>query len=203
MVVIIDYKAGNVGAIQNMLKKLGFDSEISANEDVIRNAPKLILPGVGHFDYCMEQLNKSGLVPLLNQKVLFEKTPILGICVGCQMLTEGSEEGEQAGLGWIKGKTVKFKLDSTQFTLPHMGWEDIMKEKESPLLKEFYEDARFYFAHTYHLLPTHEEDVILSCKYGYNYAAAVEHENIRGVQFHPEKSHKYGMQLLSNFIKYC
>jgi imidazole glycerol-phosphate synthase subunit HisH len=170
---------------------------------VINNSPKLILPGVGHFDYCMEQLNESGLIPLLNQKVLVEKTPILGICVGCQMLTEGSEEGKQLGLGWIAGKTVKFKTENTQLTLPHMGWEDVIIERKSPLLTECYEEPRFYFAHTYHLLPANKDNIVLSCEYGYSYAAAVENGNVYGVQFHPEKSHKYGMQLLSNFIKYC
>jgi imidazole glycerol-phosphate synthase subunit HisH len=204
MLVIIDYNAGNVGSIQNMLKKVGFESIISNDPATIENAHKLILPGVGHFDYCMGQLNASGLIPLLTRKVFEDKTPLLGICVGCQMLSEGSEEGDLAGLGWIKGKTVKFKLtDNPDYTLPHIGWEDVLPKRNSPLLQELYEEPRFYFAHTYHLAPKNTEDIVLSCHYGYDFTAAVERDNIRGVQFHPEKSHKFGMQILGNFMKYC
>jgi imidazole glycerol-phosphate synthase subunit HisH len=204
MNVIVDYKAGNVGSIKNMLKRVGYDCTITNDIAIIERASKLILPGIGNFDYCVNQLMDSGLIPTITKKVFEDKIPILGICVGCQMLTESSEEGVANGLGWIKGKTVKFKFDiSHNYTLPHMGWTDVVPSRDSLLLKNIYPDARFYFAHSYHLVPDKEDNVILNCQYGYRFAAAVQQGHIYGVQFHPEKSHKFGMQILENFIKFC
>ncbi len=203
MLTIIDYDTGNLGSIKNMLKRLGIASEITNNKEVIENAEKLILPGVGHFDYGMQQLNKSGLIPLLNKKVVEDKTPILGICLGVQLLTEGSDEGNEKGLGWIKGKTIGFdktKLASYQ-KIPNMGWAEVGNYNQSKLFEDMHEEPRFYFVHAYHLQLENKQDCLVTAKYGYDFAAGIEHENILGVQFHPEKSHKFGMKLLENFYK--
>lgn len=203
MITIIDYGAGNLTSIKNMLKKAGhLDVEISADPETIKNADKLILPGVGHFDYGMRQLQASGLVDLLNHKVLEEKTPVLGICLGAQLLTEGSEEGVEPGLGWIKARTIRFregKMKAHQ-KIPNMGWCDVTIEKESPLFQDMYEEPRFYFVHTYHIVCDDEKDTLTSGHYGYRFVAGVQKDNVAGVQFHPEKSHKYGMKLLDNFV---
>lgn len=204
MLTIIDYGTGNLSSIKNMLKRLGIDSLISNQTNDILNADKLILPGVGAFDYGMEQLHLSGLVNVLNEKVLTNKTPILGICLGVQLLTAGSEEGKAKGLGWIKAKTVAFdktKLAANQ-KIPHMSWCDVMDYKQSKLFTDMPEDLRFYFVHSYHLQVDDENEVLVKASYGYPFAAGIEKDNILGVQFHPEKSHKYGMQLLQNFVKY-
>ena len=203
MLTIIDYKTGNLGSIKNMLKRLGITAQITNNKSAIESAEKLILPGVGHFDYGMQQLNNSGLIPLLNKKVLEDKTPVLGICLGVQLLTESSEEGSEKGLGWIKGKTMAFdktKLAPNQ-KIPNMGWAEVDNYHQSKLFENMHEEPRFYFVHSYHLELENENDCLVTAKYGYNFAAGIEHENILGVQFHPEKSHKYGMKLLENFYK--
>ena len=201
MITIIDYNTGNLGRIKNMLKHLGISSQITNDKEVIEKAEKLILPGVGHFDYGMQQLNKSNLIPLLNKKVLEDKTPILGICLGVQLFTEYSEEGTEKGLGWIKGKTISFdksKLSSNQ-KIPNMGWADVYDYKQSKLFENMPEDPRFYFVHSYHLELDNPTDFLVTSNYGYEFAAGIEHENLLGVQFHPEKSHKYGMKMLENF----
>lgn len=204
MITIIDYGVGNLRSIKNMLKKLGADSIITADPEDIAAGEKFILPGVGAFDYGMEQLTNARFYDLLNQRVLSDRKPILGICLGAQLLTEGSEEGVRPGLGWIKGYTRKFDSTKMQNNLkiPHMGWNEVWTVKESKLFSDMHEDPRFYFVHTYHLTCEQEEDVLLNSKYGYEFAAGVEYENILGVQFHPEKSHKFGMRLLENFVKH-
>jgi glutamine amidotransferase len=204
MIVIVDYGVGNLGSMQNMLKKLGMACSISSDPDEVREAQKIILPGVGAFDTCAEKLQQSGLVPVLNEKVLQQKTPVLGVCVGMQMLTAGSEEGELPGLGWVPGRVVKFSPErlTSGLKLPHMGWTDVHPVKPSRLVSEMYEEPRFYFVHSYHALLSSPHDVLLEAEYGYTFTAALERENILGVQFHPEKSHKFGMQLLENFGKY-
>jgi len=203
MLTIIDYNTGNLGSIKNMLKRLGIPSQITNDISVIEQAEKLILPGVGHFDYGMQQLHKSELIPLLNKKVLEDKTPILGICLGVQLLTESSEEGTEKGLGWVKGKTIAFdktKLASNQ-KIPNMGWTDVGNYSQSKLFENMHEEPRFYFVHSFHLELENKNDCLVTANYGYEFAAGIEHENILGVQFHPEKSHKYGMKLLENFYK--
>ena len=203
MINIIDYGIGNLNSIKNMLKRLGIASQITNDKEAIEQAKKLILPGVGHFDYGMQQLNNSGLIPLLSKKVVQDKTPILGICLGVQLLTEGSEEGTEKGLGWIKGKTIAFdktKLASYQ-KIPNMGWAEVDNYSQSKLFANMHEEPRFYFVHAYHLQLENATDCLLTSKYGYDFAAGIEHKNILGVQFHPEKSHKYGMKLLENFYK--
>ena len=202
MVTIVDYGVGNLASIKNMLKKAGSDSLISAEESDILAANKLILPGIGAFDACAEKLDQSGLTKALNKKVLEDKTPILGICVGLQLLLDGSEEGKLPGLGWIRGKVVRFnqnKLNASH-KVPHMGWTEIRLAKTSRLFTGMYEEPRFYFVHSYYANPADSDNVLAYAHYGYDFPAALEHENILGVQFHPEKSHKFGLKLMENFI---
>lgn len=201
MITIIDYGAGNIKSIRNMLKRIGVPSTITADKQVVQHAEKIILPGVGHFDYGMRQLNQSGLIEVLNQRVLDEKTPLLGICLGAQMLGNKSEEGSENGLGWINMDIVKFKIEQMPPTckIPNMGWNNIQQNKTSKLLSGYKVDPRFYFVHSYHMLPLNQEAILATAIYGYEYTAAVQQGNIYGVQFHPEKSHFFGMQLLENF----
>ncbi len=203
MITIIDYNAGNIKSIQNMLKRIGAKSCISSNSAEIEQAEKLILPGVGHFDYGMRNLKQSGLIDVLHKKVLNDKAPLLGICLGAQLLGNGSEEGEAKGLAWIDMDVVKF--DKTKLPeslkIPHMSWNEINIIKESKLLEGLDNESRFYFVHSYHMKCNDENDVLTNTNYGYEFTSAVEKENIFGVQFHPEKSHKFGMRLLENFVK--
>lgn len=201
MITIIDYGAGNLGSIQNMLKKIGVESKITSDKIDIERATKLILPGVGSFDYGMQQLHQNELVDILNDKVLGQQTPILGICLGVQLFTKKSEEGELKGLGWFDAETIKFKFDDTKLKIPNMGWQDVEIKKESPLTKNLPSDARFYFVHSYHLKANNPTDIMLNANYGYEYVCGLEKDNIVGVQFHPEKSHKFGMTLLKNFAE--
>jgi len=200
MFVIVNYGVGNLTSIRNMLKKAGVAAEISDKQQDIESASKLLLPGMGHFDNCMERLNNSGLRPIIEQKAIVEKIPVLGICVGLQMFMESSEEGIQPGLGWIKGKTIRFKTEQMKDVqkIPNMGWLEIHAKKDSRLLNGL-EDARFYFAHSYHVALDEPGDELIAAGYGYDFTAGVERGNIVGVQFHPEKSHRFGMQLLKNF----
>lgn len=200
MLVILDYGVGNLTSIQNMFKKGGTKAVISGNPEVISDASKLLLPGMGHFDNCMVRLHASGILPLIEKKVFEEKIPLLGICVGLQMFMQSSEEGKEPGLGWLKGHTIRFQKERMQAELkvPNMGWLEIQPAKNSPLLENL-EGSRFYFAHSFHVAPEQREDLLLTAEYGYPFAVGVERNNIIGVQFHPEKSHRFGMQLLKNF----
>lgn len=205
MIVILDYQIGNLYSIHNMLKKIGMrDVYISSDRNLIKDADKLILPGVGHFDFGMKKLKSSAYFEELNKRVLVDKVPILGICLGAQLLTESSEEGNEPGLGWIKGKTIRFdekKIGST-LKIPHMGWSDTQYNEKSKLFTDMQIDPRFYYVHSYHIRCTNEEDILCTSHHGYNFTAGVEHENVLGVQFHPEKSHKFGMKILQNFINH-
>jgi glutamine amidotransferase len=202
MLVIVDYGVGNLASIKNILKKIGEEAVISSEEAVIEKADKLILPGVGAFDTCAGKLAASGLLPVLNEKVLVQKKPVLGICVGMQLLTEGSEEGVLPGLGWIGGRIVRFIPEKAAMPvkIPHMGWTEVHLNKPSGLFGDMYEEPRFYFVHSYHPQLDRDEDVLVYADYGYRFAAGMEKDNIMGVQFHPEKSHKFGMKLLQNFL---
>ncbi|MEO0469614.1 MAG: imidazole glycerol phosphate synthase subunit HisH [Bacteroidota bacterium] len=204
MITIIDYQVGNLNSIRNMLKKAGVESRISADEAEIRSAEKLILPGVGHFDYGMRQLREAAFFETLNQRVLVDKVPVLGICLGAQLLTESSEEGNTAGLGWIRGKTIRFRQErmDDKLKVPHMGFNHVSLAKDSNLFADMHPDPRFYFVHTFHLDIADQSDALVNCEYGYPFVAGVESDNILGVQFHPEKSHKFGLRLLENFAKY-
>lgn len=202
MLTIVDYGVGNLASIKNMLKRVGEDALISSEPEAILQADKLILPGVGAFDTCAGKLHDSGLLPILNKKVIEEKTPLLGVCVGMQLLTEGSEEGVLPGLGWIPGRIVRFRYDRLQpgLKVPHMGWTEVIVNKESRLFTGMFSNPRFYFVHSYHPEITHPEDALLNATHGYSFVAGLERNNILGVQFHPEKSHKYGMKLFENFV---
>lgn len=204
MLTIVDYGVGNLASIKNMLKKVGSDALISSSESDILAAKKLILPGVGAFDTCVEKLQASGLVNALHRKVHEEKLPVLGVCVGHQLLFRDSEEGKLPGLGWIPGNVVRFnqELLTPGLKVPHMGWTDVVVSKSSRLFDDMHEEPRFYFVHSYHARLDDPADALVQADYGYRFVAGVEHGNILGVQFHPEKSHKFGMKLLSNFVKH-
>ena len=199
MITIIDYGMGNLGSIANMIKKVGGKSCISSNLEEIEKAEKLILPGVGSFDNGMRELKELGLIELLNRKVLEEKTPIMGICLGMQLMTCSSEEGILKGLGWIDGKSHKFVSDDLK--VPHMGWNTIQHKKVSALFVETESEKRFYFVHSYYVSCESEEDVLTTTSYTHDFVSSFEKENIVGVQFHPEKSHRFGMELLKNFVE--
>ena len=202
MIVIVDYDMGNIGSVYNMLKKIGRKSEITRDLEKIRQADHIILPGVGAFDSGMEQLEKFGLVELIRHKALVDKTPILGICLGAQLMLEKSEEGQKAGLGLVKGEVKRFQLSAeSKLRIPNMGWNQIEKVKSSKLVDVLPDQPRFYFVHSYHFKMTQSEDQLLISEYGYSFCSAFQHENISGVQFHPEKSHKFGMALLRNFTE--
>lgn len=202
MIVIIDYGIGNLESVLNMFKKIGEkDVVISNDKNIISNATKLLLPGVGSFDAGMQNLESSGLISVLNQKVLEEKTPILGICLGMQLLTQKSEEGVKPGLGWIEAETIKFNLASElKLKVPHMGWNYVKVEKANPLI-DGESRNRFYFVHSYHVKCYNANQSIATSCFGIDFTCMVNKGNIYGVQFHPEKSLKFGMKLFENFIK--
>ncbi len=199
MITIVNYDMGNLGSIQNMLKKIGVKSIVTSSPDEILSAEKLLLPGVGNFKRAMENLTNYGLIDALNQKVLVEKTPILGICLGMQLMTSYSEEGDCAGLGWIDARTLRFPTyEATGLKVPHMGWNSTLFWNNHPIGKGL-SDSRFYFVHSYKVVCKHIENVMVTTNYGGDFHAGIISENIIGVQFHPEKSHKFGMRLLQNF----
>jgi glutamine amidotransferase len=202
MITILDYGMGNLGSIANMVKKVGGTSVITSKIKDIEKAKKLILPGVGAFDNGMKNLKKMNLITLLNKKILEEKIPILSICLGMQLLSKKSEEGKLAGLGWIDAVTKRFKFRQDQhFPIPHMGWNTVTIEKKSKLFINMFEEPRFYFVHSYHLVCKNKQDILTTTNYGYDFVSSVKKNNIFGVQFHPEKSHRYGMKLIENYIK--
>ncbi|PQV57276.1 glutamine amidotransferase [Sediminibacterium magnilacihabitans] len=200
MITIVDYGMGNLGSVQNMFKRIGVESRISGDPAVITDAQKLLLPGVGAFDAAMQSLENSGLIPVLHRKALDEKVPILGICLGMQLLTAYSEEGNLPGLGWISAKTIKFNFpDNGALKIPHMGWNDIIYQNESLLTKDLPDEPRFYFVHSYYVQCNKRDHVLCTTKYGTEFDSIICQGNIYGAQFHPEKSHKFGMKLLKNF----
>jgi glutamine amidotransferase len=201
MIVIIDYGLGNIGSLQNMLKRIGEEAIISSNKNEILAASKLILPGVGTFDTGMRNLKSSDLIDTLNEAVLVQKKNILGICLGAQLMLNESEEGIEKGLGWINGKVVLFNHKENSVKVPHMGWNNLIINDSFNLFNEMIENPpRFYFVHKYHFSLNDNNDVTSLCKYGYEFPASFQKENIYGVQFHPEKSHQFGISLLKNFI---
>ncbi|MFC1817257.1 imidazole glycerol phosphate synthase subunit HisH [Thermodesulfobacteriota bacterium] len=201
MIAIVDYGMGNLGSIHNMFKKIGAPSIITASISDIEQADKLILPGVGAYDTGMDQLKKRYLIPILEHKVNVLKTPILGICLGMQLLTQKGEEGDLPGLGWLNAKTIRFRFnnDSKKLKVPHMGWNTVRVARASPLFRNMYAESRFYFVHSFYVQCICEETVLTYTHYGLDFASAVQKDNIFGVQFHPEKSHKFGMKLLENY----
>lgn len=203
MIIIIDYGLGNLGSMLNMLKKVGAEAKVSSDQECIKKADKLILPGVGSFDAGMERLKSRNLISIIEKRVINERIPILGVCLGMQLLSKRSEEGQLPGLGWLDAETIKFKFDGedSDLKIPHMGWNQITFKQNHRLLADLKETSRFYFVHSYHVVCANPENILATTHYGFNFASAVAKNNILGVQFHPEKSHKFGMQLLKNFAE--
>ncbi len=201
MIAIVDYGSGNIQAIKNIYKRLNIPCEVSASPDVLSNADKLILPGVGAFDDSMNKLNTSGLKIILDKQVLEEKIPILGVCVGMQIMANSSEEGNSPGLGWIDAKVRRFDEESLLIKpkLPHMGWNSIASKKESSILNGIDKNKGFYFLHSYFIECNDKENILTTTDYCSNFASSFSKSNIYGFQFHPEKSHANGIQLFKNF----
>ena len=201
MISIVNYGLGNIQAIANIYKRLGVPVQIASNEEELAEARRIILPGVGSFDWAMTRLNQSGMRERLEKLVTAEGRPVLGICVGMQMMAKRSDEGEAPGLGWIDADVRRF--DEASFTqqtrLPHMGWNDVRPQQTGGLFAGLETDARFYFLHSYYFAPRSADDVLAITDYNGEYASSVCHDNVFGVQFHPEKSHQWGIQLLKNF----
>lgn len=201
MIVIVDYGLGNPASVRNMLRKGEHESVVTADPGAIRSAARLILPGVGAFDHGMQNLADRGLIDALNEAVLERKAPILGICLGLQLMSRRSEEGMLPGLGWLSADTIRFQFPDTADPLrvPHMGWNTVTKTCESFLSAGMCNDARFYFVHSYHVRCDDPSDVVLTAPYGGSVVAAAVRGNVAGTQFHPEKSHKFGLALLKSF----
>lgn len=197
MITIIDLEMGNFGSVLNMCRKIELNAHLTNDIEEIEKADKIILPGVGHFDNAMINLEKLGLVEILKKKVFKDKTPILGICLGMQLLCYKSEEGRIPGLGWIEGEVIKFNLP-IKYKLPHMGWNYIEPDPNCLLFKDI-KNPRFYFVHNYHVQCQNPDIIMCKTKYGYDFVSGVKDKNIYGVQFHPEKSHSYGKKFLKNF----
>lgn len=204
LIGILDYGIGNVGSIQNMLKRAGSGSVIVRTAEELAPCDKLILPGVGAFDEGMDRLDKSGMRQALDAAVSHGK-PVLGICLGMQMLGLSSEEGKREGLGYIPFHNIRFRLqDQPELKVPHMGWDFVTIADESdPFVQGLSEPPRYYFVHSFHAQCDDAADALMYCDYGYSFVAAVRHGNVRGTQFHPEKSHRFGMALLKNFAEVC
>jgi glutamine amidotransferase len=197
MIAIVDYGAGNPSSVFNMLKHIGVASVVTWDTEEIRKAAKIILPGVGAFDTAMQALETKGLKEVLEDKAIKEKVPLLGICLGMQILTRGSEEGQQKGLGWIPAYTYKFQA-VPGLKVPHMCWNTVATKTYNPLMTGL-EESRFYFVHSYYVKADAQQYTASETTYGLAFDSAIANDNIMGVQFHPEKSHKYGMKLLANF----
>jgi glutamine amidotransferase len=199
MITIIDYGIGNVGSMLNMFKHIGVEAIIESNPIIIRKAKKLVLPGVGSFDAAMNNINSiAGLRDVLDYKALAERIPILGVCLGMQLLTRFSEEGKEPGLGWVPSRTCRFPKH-TSLKVPHMGWNEALPNKPNLLTKQLSGNSRFYFVHSYYVKVDDPVYSIMRTHYNIDFDSAIEKDNIYGVQFHPEKSHKNGMQILKNF----
>ncbi len=202
MIAIVDYGLGNLGSIANMLKVIGEKSVITSSKEVITNSDGIILPGVGAFDAGAKNLNDTGLDDVIRQLAELGK-PILGICLGMQLLGRKSEEGKLKGLGLIPFDCVRFDVRDKGLKIPHMGWDMVDILKNNPLTKKLDNNQRYYFVHSYHATCDSPEFVLMTCDYGYEFAAAVTKDNVMGVQFHPEKSHDFGMALLKNYVEFC
>lgn len=201
MIAVINYGMGNTGSILNMLKKIGVEALTTDKIEIIQKADKIILPGVGTFDNGMQNLHDLGLVEAIKTELLENKKPFLGICLGMQLLGRNSEEGQMEGLNLIPFENKKFAFNSSlNLKIPHMGWNIVNFNTDDPLFDGITEVQRYYFVHSYHAVCDNAENSLISCNYGYDFTAAVKRDNIYGVQFHPEKSHKFGMKLIENFV---
>ncbi|MCS3901420.1 imidazole glycerol phosphate synthase subunit HisH [Methanococcus voltae] len=216
-ITIVNYGLGNLKSVANIIKKMGGNPTISSSKEDIKNAKKLILPGVGAFDEGMNNLEKMDLINILDEKVLDEKVLTLGICLGMQLITKRSDEGQKEGLGWIDAETVSFSKafndnntnntnntnnnnNNKNLKVPHMGWNYVNVEKETPLYNNMYENPRFYFVHSYYVKCNIKEDILTTTSYGIDFTSSINKNNLYATQFHPEKSHKFGMRLMENFI---
>ena len=203
MIGIVNYGLGNIHAFANIYKRLNIPATIASTPQDLLRAERIILPGVGAFDWAMMRLNESGLRDALEEAVVIDKKPVLGICVGMQLMANRSDEGKLYGLGWIAGEVRKF--DDSKFTqkthLPHMGWNDVVPQGGDGLFRDLESGARFYFLHSYYFAPQNPDHVLAVTDYGGSYASSVRFGNVFGVQFHPEKSHQWGIQLLKNFAE--
>lgn len=201
MIYIVDYGVGNLNSICNIIKYVGGRSQIISTPEKLPYASKIIIPGVGAFDHGMKELTNRGWIDVLNRCVLENDTYVLGICLGMQLLCKSSEEGVLPGLGWIDAEVKHFqRSDDRALKIPHMGWNTVTINKENPLIKRDTDEQRFYFVHSYHAVCNNVDDVLATSNHGYNFTAALNHKNIFGVQFHPEKSHRFGASLLEKFI---
>lgn len=196
---IVDYGMGNIGSLTNMLRRIGAKAEVVSDIKSLTHADKILLPGVGAFDAAMARIHELGFYDVLRTKALDDKTPLMGICLGMQLLTSQSEEGRVTGLGLIPGKARKFpKID--RLKVPHMGWNTVDIKKQTSITEHLPEDPRFYFVHSYYVKANNPADRMLTCQYGLDFDAGIQRDKIYGVQFHPEKSHKFGMALLRGFV---
>jgi glutamine amidotransferase len=202
MVTIVDYGMGNLGSVRNMFNYIKVPVQVSGDAKVIEQAVRVLLPGVGAFDAAMLKINDAGLRDVLQYKAMEEKVPVLGICLGMQLLTNGSEEGMMPGFGWIDATTQRFRFADKNMKVPHMGWNLTREIQPSALTKDLGEEPRFYFVHSYYITAADEKNVLMRTHYGHDFDSVITNGgNIYGAQFHPEKSHKFGMQLFKNFAK--
>jgi glutamine amidotransferase len=201
-ITIIDYGVGNIASVANMLKKVGACVCISNSPEDILNADKVLLPGIGQFDHGMKKLHDLGLVDILNAFVLEQKKPLLGICLGAQILGIGSEEGSLPGLGWIDMECVRLPV-LPPLRVPHMGWNVIKPQRCSRILSNVHQSSKFYFVHSYYMKCNNVTNSVAQTNHGFDFTSIVEKENIYGTQFHPEKSLKYGMSLMQSFVDFC
>lgn len=202
MIAVIEFGMGNIGSIVNMLYRIGVDAEIARDPATVRQADRLILPGVGAFDHGMTRLEASGLLPAVNEAVFTHRKPVLGICLGMQLMTRRSDEGQRPGLGWVAADTRRFDPVRTiqcGLKVPHMGWNVIRPAPGSRLFAGWEGEARFYFVHSFHAVCDRPGLVSATARHGYDITAAFEQDHLFGVQFHPEKSHRFGMRLLERF----
>lgn len=200
MIAVCDYGVGNLSSICNMFRRLGADAQVCSSPEEILKADKILLPGVGHFDYGMQMLNASGLTDALNHFALQLKRPVLGICLGAQILGRGSEEGTTPGLGWLDMECRKLPA-MPEIRVPHMGWNQIQSRQLSPLLNGLSEEARYYFVHSYYMHCEDSSNIVATARHGIEFTCVVQKENIFGTQFHPEKSLRHGFALLKNFVE--
>lgn len=198
MITLVDYGMGNLGSIRNMFKRIGVAVEVAADAAALERASKILLPGVGAFDSAMQRINAGGLREVLERKALRERVPVMGICLGMQLLTRASEEGSLPGLGWIPAVTRRFP-DLPGLKVPHMGWNLVCVARDCPLTEGISTDTRYYFVHSYYVHADDRQDCVLTAHYGVTFDAVIAHDNLYGAQFHPEKSHRFGMGFLRNF----
>lgn len=200
---VVDYGLGNIGSIHNMLRQIGVETYTVTNTKELKNVSKIILPGVGHFDTAMKKLNQTGMADAIKD-IFCQGTPILGICLGMQLMCKASEEGVMEGLGLLDANVKKLRItDDSDLIVPHMGWNNVSLMRNGTILGELNDGIkRYYFVHSYCVVCNKDEDIIGKTQYGIDFVSAFQHKNILGVQFHPEKSHKYGMNLLNNFIEF-